>query len=84
MKSLANPISGGGRALVAFDAVSPILAKDGVKYQLQTTQHPTHAFELARELDVDVYSAIVRKTPGSFFFFFDWGCEAVSEWMMVL
>ena len=67
MKRLANPISGGGRALVAFDAVTPILAKVGVKYQLQTTQHPTHAFELARELDVDVYSAIVRKNSGDSF-----------------
>ena len=57
---VANPISGGGRALKVFEEVVPLFRETGVKHVLTLTERPGHAFQLAKELDSQTFSTIVR------------------------
>ncbi len=46
---IVNPAAGNGRSMATCEAVCQRLNERGIPYELHTTDHPTHATEIARE-----------------------------------
>ncbi|KAI9496652.1 ATP-NAD kinase-like domain-containing protein [Zychaea mexicana] len=60
LKVLVNPFSGQGHAKKIFkEKVSPVFESAQCKVDYQETEYQGHAVEIARELDIDAYDAIV-------------------------
>ncbi|KAJ5798831.1 uncharacterized protein N7503_006336 [Penicillium pulvis] len=60
LKILINPFGGQGKAQALYQKqAAPIFAAAGCKLDVQTTQHQGHAIEIAEQLDVNAYDAIV-------------------------
>ncbi len=49
-----NPHGGKRRALPVLERIKPVLAEAGIEPDVRVTQHPGHAAEIARTLDVVV------------------------------
>ncbi|KAI8139534.1 ATP-NAD kinase-like domain-containing protein [Fennellomyces sp. T-0311] len=60
LKVLVNPFSGQGHAKKIFkEKVSPVFESAQCNIDYQETEYQGHAIEIAKELDVDAYDAIV-------------------------
>lgn len=60
LKILINPFGGKGTAASLYQTyAAPIFAAAGCQVDVQTTSHQGHAVEIAEQLDIDAYDAIV-------------------------
>lgn len=60
LKVLVNPFGGQGSALKLYNKrIAPILAAARCTLDVEHTQHSGHAVEIARDLDLDKYDAVV-------------------------
>ncbi|KAJ5753165.1 hypothetical protein N7520_010082 [Penicillium odoratum] len=60
LKILINPFGGQGKAAALYQReAAPIFAAAGCKLDVQTTEHRGHAIEIAEQIDVNAYDAIV-------------------------
>jgi len=53
-----NPHGGKRHALPVWERIKPVLAEAGIEPDVRVTQHPGHAAEIARTLDLNGYDAI--------------------------
>lgn len=60
LKVLVNPVGGPGKALPLFtNRIRPVLEAAGCKLDVTITTHINHGLELARDLALDQYDAVV-------------------------
>ncbi|KAJ5917412.1 hypothetical protein N7466_010966 [Penicillium verhagenii] len=60
LKILINPFGGQGKAVALYQKeAAPIFAAAGCKLDVQTTERQGHAIEIAEQIDVNAYDAIV-------------------------
>ena len=55
---IVNPRGGKQRGILVLERVKPVFAAAGIELDVRVTQHPGHAGEIARTLDLECYDGI--------------------------